>query len=44
MVARTLELADLLIKEVPSYLMKCDISYQAFKTSFEKLTGEKVDG
>lgn len=43
MVARTLELADLLVKNVPSYLMKCDISYQAFKTSFEKLTGETVD-
>ena len=39
MVARTLELADLLIKEVPSYLMRCDISYEAFKTSFDRLTG-----
>ena len=43
MVARTLELADLLVKTLPSYLMKCDISYTAFKTSFEKLTGETVN-
>lgn len=43
MVARTLELADFLVKTLPSYLMKCDISYQAFKTSFEKLTGERID-
>ena len=43
MVARTLELADLLVKTVPAYLMKCDISYQAFKTSFEELTGETAN-
>lgn len=43
MVARTLELADLLVKSVPSYLMKCDISYEAFKTSYERLTGVDND-
>ena len=43
MVARTLEIADTLIKIVPSYLMKCDISYEAFKTSFDCLTGDKND-
>ena len=41
MVARTLELADVLVKTVPSYLMKCDISDEAFKTSFNCLTGGK---
>ena len=43
MVARTLELADLLVKTVPSYLLKCDISDEAFKTSFDCLTGGKND-
>lgn len=43
MVARTLELADLLVKTVPSYLMKCDISYEAFKTSFDCLAGGNDD-
>ena len=41
MVARTLELADVLVKAIPSYLMKCDISDEAFKTSFNCLTGGK---
>ena len=40
-VARTLELADELIKNVPAYLLKCDISYLAFKTSFDRLVGEQ---
>ena len=40
MVARTLELADLLVKTVPSYLLKCDISDKAFKTSFNCLVGD----
>ena len=40
MVARTLELADILVKTVPSYLLKCDISDDAFKTSFNRLTGD----
>lgn len=43
MVARTLELADVLVTEIPSYLMRCDISYDAFKTSFDCLTGVKND-
>ena len=43
MVARTLELADILVKTVPSYLLKCDISDEAFKTSFDCLTGGKND-
>ena len=41
MVARTLELADVLVKTVPSYLMKCDISDEAFRTSFNCLTEGK---
>ena len=40
-VARTLELADELIKNVPAYLLKCDISDLAFKTSFDCLVGEQ---
>ena len=36
---KTLELLDKLITRVPSYLLKCDISEEAVKTSFEKLTG-----
>ena len=38
-VARTLELADTMIKTVPAYLLKCDISDVAFKTSYDCLTG-----
>ncbi len=34
----TLELADKLIGVVPAYLLKCDISEEAVKTSFEKMT------
>ncbi len=40
MVARSLELADVLVQTVPAYLLKCDISYEAFQTSFSRLTGE----
>ena len=40
-VARTLELADKLIKTVPSYLLKCDISDLAFKTAYDCLVGGK---
>ncbi|MBE5742483.1 MAG: hypothetical protein E7360_04075 [Clostridiales bacterium] len=36
-VAKTLELADSLVKSVPSYLLKCDISDEAFRTSFNKI-------
>ena len=35
----TLELADELIQSVPAYLLRCDISETAVKTSFETLTG-----
>ena len=40
MVARSLELADILVQTVPAYLLKCDISFEAFQTSFRRLTGE----
>ncbi len=36
----TLELADELIQSVPAYLLRCDISETAVKTSFETLTGK----
>ncbi len=35
----TLELVDKLIATVPAYLLQCDISEEAVKTSFEKMTG-----
>ena len=35
----TLELADKLIATTPAYLLKCDISREAVKLSFEQLTG-----
>lgn len=35
----TLELADLLTKNVPLYLLECDISEEAVKCSFEGMTG-----
>ncbi len=37
--AATLELADKLISIVPAYLLQCDISEEAVKTSFEEMTG-----
>ncbi len=37
--AATLELADKLVTEVPCYLLKCNISAEAVKTSFEAMTG-----
>lgn len=39
-VAKTLELTDALVSQVPAYLLKCDISEQAVQTSFEALTGK----
>ena len=39
--AATLELADRLINKTPAYLLSCDISEEAVKTSFEAMTGEK---
>ena len=37
MVAKTMELADLLIKSIPSYLLKCDMSQGAFDLSYKTL-------
>ena len=36
--AKTLELADRLIEQVPAWLLKCDISEEAVKCSFEEMT------
>lgn len=38
---RTLELADELIAKTPAYLLKCTISEDAVKASYEALTGNK---
>lgn len=38
-VAQTLELIDALLKNVPVYLLTCDISEKAVRCSFEALTG-----
>lgn len=40
-VVKTLELLDALLKCFPVYVLECDISEEAVKTSFEALTGEK---
>ena len=40
-VVKTLEYADNIIKKVPAYLLDCDISQEAVKTSFEGLIGKK---
>ena len=37
---RTLELADKLVREVPCYLLKCNVSEEAVQTSFVALTGK----
>lgn len=42
-VVATLELADKLIAETPAYFLKCDISREAAKLSFEQLTGLSFD-
>ena len=39
-VVATLELLDTMIGRVPAYLLQCDISEEAVKTSFETLTGK----
>ncbi len=36
----TLDFADKLIQKVPAYLLSCNISEEAVKTSFEALTGQ----
>lgn len=38
--AKTLELTDNIVSKIPCYLLKCDISEEAVKTSFEALTGK----
>ena len=37
---KTLELTDILVSNVPCYLLKCDISEEAVRKSFEALTGK----
>ncbi len=37
---KTLELLDSMLKNVPVFLLRCDMSENAVKTSFEALTGE----
>ena len=39
--SKSLELLDVLLLRVPSFLLKCDISETAVKTSYERLTGNK---
>ncbi len=39
----TLELMDKLIQTTPCYLLKCDISQTAVKTSFEAMTGKHFE-
>lgn len=39
---QTLTLLDLMLKNVPVYLLQCDMSYDAVKTSFEAMTGEEM--
>lgn len=38
--ALTLELTDKLVREIPCYLLKCNISEEAVQKSFEALTGK----
>ncbi len=38
---KTLDLLDSLVKQVPLYVLECNISEEAVKTSFEELTGEE---
>ena len=40
---RALELADALISSVPAYVLQCNISQQAVKTSFEAMTGKPFE-
>lgn len=41
--AKALELADVLVTNIPAYLLKCDISENAAKTSFEMMTGKQFE-
>ena len=38
---KTLELTDKLLQTIPAYLLKCDISEEAVKTSYEAMTGKQ---
>ena len=40
---RTLEMVDSLISKTPAYLLSCDISEEAVKTSFEAMTHLKYE-
>lgn len=42
-VIKTLDLLDALFRAVPVFVLECDISEEAVKTSFEALTGEKYE-
>ena len=39
----TLEFADKMVREVPAYLLQCDISTDAVRTSFTEMTGCSFD-
>lgn len=39
--AKTLELTDRLVTDTPCWLLKCDISEEAVKTSYEAMTGKR---
>ncbi len=41
--AKTLEMTDALVTNVPCYLLKCDISKEAMQTSYEAMTGKKYE-
>ena len=40
---KTLELTDKLLQTIPAYLLKCDISEEAVKTSYEAMTGQQYE-
>ncbi len=41
---KMLEMVDAFVQEVPAYLLRCDISEEAVKTSFETLCGKEYQG
>lgn len=43
-VVKTLDLLDAIFKNIPAYILECDISENAVKASFEALTGESYGG
>lgn len=42
-VVKSLELTDVLVTNVPAYLLECNISENAVKTSFEAMTGKQFE-